>query len=88
MTLALDLVENFIPSSDCEACGEGQTVFNAEKIWDFNEFRRIHDALYKNIENKMLREPRIPFPDAMRDLLSRCRPAWTQFMPANPQTAF
>jgi len=86
--LELTRSNNYRLPCHCETCDEGQTVFNAETIWDFNEFRKIHDALYKNIENKMLREPRIPFPDAMRDMLSRCRPAWTQYMPTNPQVAF
>jgi hypothetical protein len=86
----LDLTRsnNYRLPCHCAVCEDFGTVFNAEATFDFNEFRRIHDVLYKNIENKMLREPRIPFTDALRDLLSRSRPAWTQYIPAMPMIAF
>lgn len=72
----------------CPVCDSYETIIKADELFGFNSFRRVHDILYKNIENKMFREVMVPFHQALGDLLARAKIAWAQFMPDNPEIDF
>jgi hypothetical protein len=78
---------DFTLPCDCAICDSYKTIMNV-KAHDWNLFRRIHDVLSKDIENKMLRESAIPIDQALKDWFARSRVEWVQYIPDTPLMAF
>ena len=72
----------------CAICERYQNLLNIEPHINYNLFRRIHDILYKGIENRMFREVTIPFHEALKDMFARSRVAWITYIPEAPLVAF
>ena len=75
-----------------KACRRFKTVLSVQDSpVQWNRFRRMHDALCKNIELKELRESKVPIHQALFDMFSRndsSRLAWTEHIPKEPLYAF
>jgi hypothetical protein len=73
----------------CPICKIYLTIPKAEQAMRWNEFRRMHEVLVRNIELKVFREAPVRMDEALRQRLLRSKKlGWTQFIPDKPVFAF
>ncbi|QQG48546.1 MAG: hypothetical protein HY247_07335 [archaeon] len=73
----------------CPICKVFLTIPKAEQAMRWNEFRRMHEVLVRNIELKVIREAPTRIDVALRERLLRSKKlGWTQFIPDKPIIAF